>query len=228
MHTILKGLLAPEAAAQAVADLARLPAGHWEDGRASAGAQAAAVKSNLQLPHAHPLAATVRDHVLRALDASDTFLAHALPARILPPRVNRYDPAHPAYGWHTDTALRLRADGQTVRTDLSCTVMLSEPGSYDGGELVLQDGDVRHTVRLAAGDAVLYRSGVPHEVRPVTRGCRLACFFWVQSHVPGDTERALLQQLDRHLVALRNRHGETDETRGLMSVYHGLLRLWAR
>jgi PKHD-type hydroxylase len=228
MYTILHGVLTPEAAASAAQALHALPLQAWADGADSAGSQARAVKDNLQLPHEHPVAVAVRQQVLVALDRSHEFLARALPARIFTPRINRYDPEHPSYGWHIDNALRLRPDGQSVRTDLSCTVMLSGPDDCEGGELLIREGDVQHRVKPQAGDAVLYRSGLLHEVRPVTRGCRLACFFWVQSHVPGDAERQLLHELDTHLSALRGSHGDCENTRALMGVYHNLLRLWVR
>lgn len=228
MYSMLQGVLTPDAAASAAQALCALPDEAWADGRHSAGSQARAAKRNLQLPHEHPVGAAVCQQILTALDCSNDFLARALPARIFTPRINRYDREHPAYGWHIDNALRLRHDGHSVRTDLSCTVMLSRPEDCEGGELVIRDGEVEHRVKPQAGDAVLYRSGLLHEVRPVTKGYRLACFFWVQSHVPGDAERQLLHTLDTHLTALRSRHGECDDTRALMGVYHNLLRLWVR
>lgn len=228
MYTVLNTLLDRPAAVDAAAALRALAPADWQDGRGSAGPQARGVKSNLQLAHDHPAAVRIRQRVLGALDQSATFLSTALPARIFTPRINRYDPEHPAYGWHIDNAVRRRADGEQVRTDLSCTVLLSDPEDYDGGELVVRDADARHVIKLRAGDAVLYPSGMLHEVRPVTRGMRLACFFWVQSLVPVDAQRRLLHQLDTDLTALRSRHGESAETTSLMGVYHNLLRLWVR
>ena len=228
MLKVLPQLLDAQTVGALSAGLLALPAKQWEDGRHSAGEQARTVKSNLQLAHEHPLAEQVRKQVLAALDRSPEFLSTALPARVFTPRVNRYDPEHPAYGWHIDNAIRLRDDGLTVRTDLSCTVALTSASSFEGGELRVRDADAEHAVALDAGDAVIYPSCMLHEVRPVTRGVRLACFFWIQSLVPGDTERRLLQELDTQLIALRQRHGESDETTALTGVYHNLLRLWAR
>jgi PKHD-type hydroxylase len=221
-------VLDPAVAARVASRLVTLPSSEWEDGRDSAGPQARQVKANLQLAPDHVLAQDIRQLVLQALDRSPDFLSRALPAKIFPPRINRYDPQHPAYGWHIDNAIRVRSDGQHVRTDLSCTVVLSDPQDYDGGELAVREGDVEHVVKLRAGDAILYPSGLLHEVRPVTRGMRLACFFWVQSLVPGDHERRVLHELDRNLTALRNRVGECHETVALLGVYHNLLRLWSR
>ena len=228
MYAIIDQLLERGVALRAADALLHLPVAQWQDGRDSAGPQARQVKSNLQLAHDHPLATEIRERLLQALDRSPAFLSHALPARIVPPRINRYDPGHPAYGWHVDNAVRLRSDHMAVRTDLSCTVMLSDADSYAGGELAILDGDAHHRVRLQAGDAVLYPSTRLHEVRPVTQGVRLACFFWVQSLVPDDEKRRLLRTLDTNLLALRERLGESVETTALTGVYHGLLRHWAR
>lgn len=228
MFLILPDIFDRATAARAATALAALPDDDWEDGRETAGPQAAAVKRNRQLPQAHALAVQIRRQVLQALDRSPLFLSAALPRTIYPPRINRYDAQHPAFGWHVDNAVRLLGRGEHLRTDLSCTVVLSEPDDYEGGELAVRDGDVEHRVKLPAGQAVLYPSGLLHEVRPVTRGARLACFFWVQSLVPGDAERRLLHQMDMNLVALRERHGESAETTALTGVYHGLLRQWVR
>ena len=228
MYLVLDDLLAPTTVARAKARLAALPAADWADGRDSAGPQARTVKSNLQLPHEHPVAAEIRADVLAALNASPLFLSAALPLRIFTPRVNRYDPGHPAYGWHVDNAVRLRGDGAHVRADLSCTVFLSDPEDCEGGELVIADGEVEHQLKLPAGSAVLYRGDTLHQVRPVTAGARLACFLWVQSLVPGDTERRILHAMDMNLVALRERFGESAETTALTASFHQLLRLWAR
>jgi PKHD-type hydroxylase len=216
MFNILEGLL-----------LRQTAAAEWEPGRDTAGEQAAAVKHNLQLPHAHALATSIREHVMKALNQSADFLAVALPRRIHPPRINRYDTTHPRFGWHVDNAIRLQHDGSLLRTDLSCTLMLSDPQDYEGGELVMQIADSEHLVKLPAGDAVLYPSTLMHEVRPVTRGERLACFFWVQSLIRQDGDRQLLHTLDMQLVALRRRHGESEETTRLTGVYHALLKRWA-
>lgn len=228
MYQTLDDLLDRDTVASARQRLQALPASDWADGRDSAGPQARNVKSNLQLPHGHPLATELRETVGVALHRTPLFLSAALPLKLLTPRINRYDPEHPAYGWHVDNAVRLRSDGEHVRADLSCTVFLNDPDEYEGGELVIADGEVEHQIKLAAGSAVLYRGHTLHQVRPVVSGMRLACFLWVQSLVPGDTERDILHSLDMALVSLRQRHGETEEATSLTAVYHRLLRLWAR
>jgi PKHD-type hydroxylase len=128
---------------------------------------------------------------------------------------------------NADNAIRLRADGERVRTDLSCTVFLNDPDDYEGGELVAQDHETRHRIKLSAGHAVLYPGNTLHEVTPVTRGQRLACFFWVESMVRSDDQRRILSDLDMNLLKLREQHGETPETTALTGVYHNLLRQWA-
>jgi PKHD-type hydroxylase len=227
MIRFLPDLLSPESARQACEMLLALPESDWADGRDSAGSQARTVKSNLQLPHDHPVAQQIRRAVLAGLDRSALFFSAALPLKVFTPRINRYTPEHPSYGWHIDNAVRLRADGQRVRTDLSCTVFLSDPDDCDGGELTAQDRDTTHRVKLPAGHAVLYPGNTLHEVTPVTRGQRLACFFWVESMVRSDEQRRILFDLDMNLLKLREQHGETPETTALTGVYHNLLRQWA-
>ena len=227
MIRYLPDLLSPDTVRQARELLLALPDADWTDGRESAGAQARTVKDNLQLPHEHPVALQIRSWVLEGLDRSGTFFSAALPRKIFTPRVNRYTPAHPHYGLHIDNAVRLRADGQRVRTDLSCTVFLNAPEDYAGGELSAQDRDTVHRVKLPAGHAVLYPGHTLHEVTPVTRGQRLACFFWIESMVRSDEQRRLLFDLDMNLLRLRKRLGETAETTALTGVYHNLLRQWA-
>ena len=199
----------------------------WVDGRGTAGAQAAQVKRNEQLdPVAEP-ARRLRRIVLGALDSSPEFLAAALPRKVFPPRFNRYGGTLDRYGPHVDGAIRFGDGGARVRTDLSCTVFLSEPHAYDGGELCIRTPAGEQRVKLPAGHAVLYPGTHVHEVTPVTRGHRLAAFFWVESLVRGAEQRAVLWELDRALTALRARHGESDETVALTGTYHNLLRLWA-
>jgi PKHD-type hydroxylase len=227
MIRLLSELLSPEVARHAREMLLALPESDWADGRDSAGSQARTVKSNLQLPHDHPAALQIRQAVLAGLDRSALFFSAALPLKVFTPRINRYTPEHPHYGWHIDNAVRLRVDGQRVRTDLSCTVFLNDPSDYEGGELTAQDRDTSHRVKLQAGHAVLYPGNTLHEVTPVTRGQRLACFFWVESMVRSDERRRILFDLDMNLLKLRERHGETPETTALTGVYHNLLRQWA-
>ncbi len=227
MIRFLPELISPEGARQARERLLALPETDWADGRDSAGSQARTVKSNLQLPHDHPVAQQIRQMVLAGLDRSALFFSAALPLKVFTPRINRYTPEHPSYGWHIDNAVRLRADGQRVRTDLSCTVFLSDQEDCDGGDLIAQDRDTTHRVKLPAGHAVLYPGNTLHEVTPVTRGQRLACFFWVESMVRSDEQRRILFDLDMNLLKLREQHGETPETTALTGVYHNLLRQWA-
>lgn len=217
-------LLSPEDLRRAQ-DLLRDAA--WEDGRGSAGGQAAQAKRNEQLPRSSEPLAAVRDIVLRSLEQSPRFLAAALPRRIFPPMVNRYAGDANTYGPHVDNAVRFADPVTRVRTDLSCTVFLSEPDTYDGGELVVHEGSERPGVKLPAGHAVLYPGTSVHEVLPVTRGARLASFFWVESMVRREDQRRILLELDDALMALRAEHGESATTIALMGTYHNLLRLWA-
>jgi PKHD-type hydroxylase len=203
--------------------LARAP---WQDGRDSAGDKAAQAKNNTQMPRDCREARELSQLVLQALDASPMFLSAALPARVFPPRFNRYGGEANHYGPHVDGAVRFGENGLRVRTDLSCTVFLNEPSDYDGGELVLHGPDGERPVKLPAGHAVLYPASLVHEVRPVTRGHRHACFFWVQSLVRGGEERRLLLEFDQALTVLRQQ-GETASTVALTGTYHNLLRLWA-
>ena len=207
----------------------------WADGRESAGPQARGVKNNQQLPNEAKAAKAIRQMVLEGLNRSALFFSAALPLRIFTPRINRYSGHSNHYGNHVDNAIRLKDMGaghtEYVRTDLSCTVFLNEPADYDGGELTVSDTlsgtHGRRGVRLPAGHAVLYPGTSLHQVTPVTRGERLACFFWVQSMVRSDEQRGLLFDLDMNLLALRQQHGETAETTALTGSYHNLLRMWA-
>ncbi|WP_291211236.1 Fe2+-dependent dioxygenase [Hydrogenophaga sp.] len=199
----------------------------WTDGGESAGTQARAVKNNLQLPHDCAAAQTIRAHVLRGLDSSPRFFSAVLPLKVFTPRINRYAGETNAYGNHIDNAVRVLPGGQRVRTDVSCTVFLNDPTDYDGGELVVADTYGEHSVKLPAGHAVIYPGTSLHQVKPVTRGERLACFFWVQSMVRSDEHRRILFDLDMNLLALRQRHGETAESTALTGTYHNLLRQWA-
>jgi len=199
----------------------------WADGRESAGPQAAQVKNNQQLPHDAPAARAIRSLVLAGVERNPLFLTAALPKKIFTPRINRYGGDTPFYGAHVDNAIRFTADGERVRTDVSCTVFLSDPDEYDGGELQVQDTYGSRGVKLPAGHAVLYPGTSIHQVSPVTRGSRLACFFWIESMVRSDEQRRLLFELDMSLMRLREGHGETDEAVSLTGTYHNLLRMWA-
>lgn len=204
----------------------------WTDGRDSAGPQARTVKNNQQLPHDSEAAQSIRTMVLNGLNRSPLFFSAALPLRIFTPRVNRYGGEANTYGNHIDNAIRLKVNeaGQTeyVRTDVSCTVFLNDPNEYDGGELTVSDTYGTRGVKLPAGHAVLYPGTSLHQVTPVTRGHRLACFLWVQSMVRNDEQRRLLYELDMNILALRQQHGETPEATSLTGTYHNLLCMWAQ
>lgn len=204
--------------------MARAP---WADGRETAGMQAAQVKNNEQLPHDCDAAREIRAMILRGLDRSPQFFSAALPKKVFTPRVNRYGGSANHYGNHIDNAIRALPDGQRVRTDISCTVFLAEPGEYEGGELCIADTYGEQAVKLPAGYLVLYPGTSVHQVRPVTRGQRLACFFWIESMVRSDEQRRLLYELDMNLLRLRQQHGECAETTALTGTYHNLLRMWA-
>jgi PKHD-type hydroxylase len=153
-----------------------MDAASWEDGRATAGAQSSLVKNNRQLPQDGAAARDLGEHVLQALADSPAFVSAALPAKIFPPLFNRYGVGE-AFGLHVDNAIRgVPGTPLRIRTDLSCTLFLSEPEDYDGGELVIEDRVGRQEVKLAAGDLVLYPSSSLHFVREVTRGERVASF----------------------------------------------------
>ena len=189
--------------------------------------EAATVKNNQQLPHDAPAARAIRSLVLAGVERNPLFLTAALPKKIFTPRINRYGGDTPFYGAHVDNAIRFTADGERVRTDVSCTVFLSDPDEYDGGELQVQDTYGSRGVKLPAGHAVLYPGTSIHQVSPVTRGSRLACFFWIESMVRSDEQRRLLFELDMNLLSLRQRHGESAQTTALTGTYHNLLRMWA-
>ena len=224
MLLTLPKLLTPDDVLTAHHLLANAP---WTDGRASAGEQAAQVKNNEQLPHDCDAAGHIRAMVLRGLDNSPAFFSAALPKRVFTPRVNRYGGDSNFYGQHIDNAVRALPGGQRVRTDISCTVFLNDPDDYEGGELTVSDTYGEQTVKLPAGHAVLYPGTSLHQVTPVTRGQRIACFFWIESMVRSDEQRRLLFELDMNLLALRQQRGESDETTALTGVYHNLLRMWA-
>jgi len=204
-----------------------LEAAGWADGRATAGTQSAQVKRNLQLPEPDPHAREAQGIVLAALDRNALFFSAALPRRVYPPLFNRYEDGM-RFGNHVDNAIRTHAaSGQRIRTDLSATLFLADPESYDGGELVVDDTYGSHSVKLPAGHLVLYPSTSLHRVEPVTRGSRLACFFWLESLVRDDGERTLLFDLDASIGRLRRDHGEEAPVVALTGVYHNLLRRWA-
>ena len=205
-----------------------LDAGPWVDGNLTSGFQAALAKTNEQLPQDCEAARRVGETILAALDANPLFVSAALPRRILPPMFNRYG-AGMGFKDHVDNAIRRDPlSGQRLRTDLSATLFLEEPGAYDGGELVVNDLYGDHVVKLAAGDMILYPSTSLHHVTPVTRGRRVASFFWIQSLVRDDAKRALLLEMDVAIQRLAAKVSHADEgVLSLTGVYHNLLRQWA-
>jgi len=199
----------------------------WEDGRVTAGPQAARVKQNLQLTEEHPVAQQLGEVVLKALGRSELFLSAALPQKVFPPLFNCYRGGG-SFGMHVDTAIRdVRSKGYRVRTDLSGTLFLSEPEEYDGGELVMEDTYGAHAAKLPAGDLVLYPSTSLHKVDPVTRGARIASIFWVQSVIREDARRTLLFEMDTAIQKLNASLADHPALVQLTGVYHNLLRQWA-
>jgi PKHD-type hydroxylase len=204
-----------------------LDAAEWVDGAATAGFQSALVKRNSQLPEDSPAARELGRLVLAALMGNPLFGSAALPAKVFPPLFNRYVEGQ-AFGNHVDNAIRqVRGAHERLRTDLSATLFLSAPEDYDGGELVIDDAYGPRGVKLPAGHMVLYPATSLHRVTPVTRGARLASFFWVQSLVRGDADRALLLDLDLSIIRLREQVGDNEAVVALTGVYHNLLRRWA-
>ena len=205
---------------------AALDGADWTDGRETVGVQGAQVKRNEQLPDASPLRAALARTVLAALARSPLFFAAALPLKTMAPRFNRYHGGG-EYGMHVDGAVMQSGEHGHVRSDLSCTLFLAEPDDYDGGELVISDTYGEHEVKLPAGDLILYPSSSLHRVEAVTRGARLASFFWVQSMVRDDASRRLLFELDTAIERLRTSGSDQEAVLQLTGVYHNLLRRWA-
>ena len=212
---------------QVIAIRAAIDAADWVDGRATAGSQGAQVKRNRQLPENSPVALEQGRIIEQALAANALYFSAALPARTMAPLFNRYADSE-TYGLHVDGAARRLAGAQQwMRTDVSSTLFLTDPGDYDGGELVVVDTYGTHEVKLPAGDLILYPSTSLHRVEPVTRGERVSSFFWAQSMVRDDAQRAMLFEMDQTIQRLREKLGETDETLTLAGQYHNLLRMWA-
>ncbi|MGH8117379.1 MAG: Fe2+-dependent dioxygenase, partial [Rhodanobacteraceae bacterium] len=198
----------------------------WTDGRETVGPQGARVKRNQQLPDASPLRAELGREVLAACARHPLFHAATLPVKILPPRFNRYAGGG-SYGAHVDGAVMAMDDGAQLRSDIACTVFLADPDSYDGGELVVDDTWGEHEVKLPAGDAIVYPASSLHRVEPVTRGARVAAFFWIQSLVRDDARRRILLQMDAAIRRLTAGGADATAIRELSGVYHNLLRQWS-
>jgi PKHD-type hydroxylase len=205
-----------------------MDASEWEDGRSTAGAQSAVVKKNEQLPPNSATARQLGERVVRALAASPLFISAAVPRHIFPPLFNRYGAGN-HFGVHVDNAVRGdHLTGTRIRTDLSVTLFLSEPDQYDGGELVVEDYYGSHEIKLPAGHLVLYPASSLHMVTPVTRGIRVASFFWLQSMIRDAHARSLIFDLDTAIQGLVERVGRDDpHTVKLAGIYHNLIRYWA-
>lgn len=200
----------------------------WAHGEITAGTQSAKVKNNQQLAEDAEHLPALRRMVLSALNRNPLFFTAVLPRRIFPPLFNRYGGEANSFGNHVDNAMRPLPDGSDyLRTDVSATLFLAEADEYDGGELVIEDTFGTHGVKPAAGSMVVYDASSVHQVTPVTRGQRLACFMWMQSMVRDPGRRRLLYEMDMALLQLRQTHGDTDPVIRLTGTYHNLLRSWA-
>lgn len=207
---------------------AALAQAEWVDGNVTAGYQSSQAKNNLQLPEHSAVARQLGDLILGALARNNLFLSAALPAKIFPPLFNCYQGGQ-AFGVHVDNAIRqVPGTPVKVRTDVSMTLFLSEPEEYDGGELMIEDTYGSQAIKLAAGDMVLYPATSLHRVTPVTRGRRLASFFWLQSLVASDEKRRILFDMDIALQRLRTKVQDSPEIVQLTGVYHNLLRQWSQ
>jgi PKHD-type hydroxylase len=204
-----------------------LESADWVDGRVTAGHQSARTKDNLQIPENHPAALQLGDMILTALGQNPLFISAALPQRVFPPLFNRYQGGQ-SFGTHVDNAIRqVTGTPHRIRTDLSATLFFAQPDEYDGGDLVIEDTYGTHSVKLPAGDMILYPATSLHHVRPVTRGARLAAFFWIQSMVRDDGRRTILFDLDMAIQRLnRDTPGHPSAVQ-FTGIYHNLLRQWA-
>lgn len=204
-----------------------LDAAPWVDGRITAGHQSAKAKDNMQLREDHPTAHSLGEMILAALDRNLLFTSAALPLKVFPPLFNRYQGGQ-SFGVHVDNAVRqVRGTPHRVRTDLSATLFLAAPEEYNGGELIVEDTYGAHKVKLPAGHMVLYPSSSLHHVAPVTRGARIASFFWIQSMVRDDGERTLLFDLDSAIQKVNANAANEKAAVQLTGIYHNLLRRWA-
>ena len=220
----IPGVLSPDQVAcfRSVLDRAQ-----WVDGNETSGHQSARAKHNEQVAETDPVARQLGEEILVALAASPLFMSAAVPKQVFPPLFNRYGPGM-AFGNHVDNAIRAHGPtGVRIRTDLSATLFLAAPSEYDGGELLVEDTYGVQRVKLAAGDMVLYPATSLHRVEPITRGARVASFFWIQSLVREDAQRALLFDLDMSIVRLTQANPGEPALVPLTGVYHNLLRMWA-
>jgi len=220
----IPGVLTPEQVREA---RAILDAAEWVDGKITAGHQSARAKDNQQIREDSPVAQQLGGMVVAALERSPRFVSAALPLKVFPPLFNRYSGGQ-SFGLHVDNAVRMiRGTSHRVRTDLSATLFLTDPSEYDGGELVVEDTYGAHAVKLPAGHMVLYPASSLHKVNAVTRGTRTASFFWIQSMVREDAQRALLFDMDCAIQRLAHEAPDHPSALQLTGVYHNLLRMWA-
>jgi PKHD-type hydroxylase len=220
----LPDLLTPEQTRECRAALEQA---QWIDGRDTAGHVAREVKSNHQLALEHPLAQHWGAIIVQALSSNPSFMAAALPQRILPPRFNRYEGGG-AYGYHIDNAIfQVPNSTQRVRSDISTTVFFSDPDEYEGGELVIRHTYGEERIKLPAGHAIVYPGTSLHQVRPVTRGTRYGSFLWTQSLVRSDAQRSLLLEQDIAIQRLIQEGADPGLVAQLTGVYHNLVRMWS-
>ena len=217
----IPNVLSPEQVARCRAVMEKAA---WVDGRVTAGHQSAQVKFNLQLPEEAPESRELGDMVLEALGRSNLFMSAVLPKQVFPPLFNRYD-AGMTFGAHVDNAVRA-GNGARIRTDVSSTLFISGPEDYDGGELVVQNTYGEHSVKLPAGDMIVYPATSLHNVVPITRGSRIASFFWTQSMIRDESKRSLLFDMDMAIIKLGRDHPGHASNVELTAVYHNLLRQW--
>lgn len=225
MIITIPAVLTPQ---QVVEYRARLDAAEWIDGKVTAGSQSGAVKHNQQLAENSPTAIAIGDAILDALARHPLFISAALPLKIFPPLFNKYEGGG-NFGVHVDNAIRHVPGTITrLRTDLSATLFFCEPDEYDGGELIIEDNFGAQTVKLAAGDMILYPSTSLHQVTPVTRGARVCSFFWMQSMIRDNHQREMLFDMDQTIQSLTALHGSNDaHVVKLSGIYHNLVRQWA-
>jgi PKHD-type hydroxylase len=199
----------------------------WRDGRLTAGTQSGQVKNNRQLPEDSEASVAARGLILNELGQNALFISAALPKKIFPPLFNQYGGDANTFGNHVDNAIRTsKTTGAWVRTDISATLFLSDPDDYEGGELVVEDTFGVQRIKLPPGDMILYPSSSIHRVEPVTRGTRLASFFWIESMVRSDDQRRLLFDMDMSIMTLRQTEGDSPAVVKLTGCYHNLLRMW--
>ncbi len=199
----------------------------WVDGRVTAGYQGAPVKFNQQIDERSEVALACQRIVVPALETNPLFISAVLPNTIYPPMFNRYGEGM-TFGPHVDGSVRLHPhNGSKLRTDVSATLFLTNPGDYDGGELEIEDTYGRHSVKLKAGDLVVYPATSLHLVKPITRGVRTSCFFWVQSLIRDETQRGVLYQMDEAIQRLNQTNADEIARRSLIGCYHNLVRIWS-